>query len=207
MLAGKVSNKSPRFGTFCVSQSIIRVEPDRLIEVTDSFAIVVEIPTLKVKVTLEVRVMSFHILRRISVSRIRSKQRHFQRLGDCSSDFLLNGKDIFQFPIERPRPELDSVASVHEFGHDPHPVALLANRAIQKRAHTQLLTNFPGFLFSVFESERRAATNNFEPSDLSQGCDQFFRQAIRKIFFARIAAQIFKRQNGDSVCYWMMDKF
>ena len=53
----------PRFGTLCVSQSIIGIELDRLIEVSDSFAIVLDIPTLKMEMTLEVSVMRFYVRR------------------------------------------------------------------------------------------------------------------------------------------------
>ena len=41
-LAGEIANNSPRFGTLCISQGIIRVELDRLIEVSDGFAIIFE---------------------------------------------------------------------------------------------------------------------------------------------------------------------
>src|SRR5438445_490084 len=141
--------------------------------------------------------MRFRVLWSTFLSRIRSEQSHFQRLSDRSSDFLLNRKDIFQFAIERSCPELNPVGGVHEFGHDAHPFALFPDRAIQKRAHAQLLTNRPGFLFSVFEPERRAATNHFEPTDLSQSCDQFFRQAIRKIFILRVAAFVDQWKDSD----------
>src|SRR3954454_15588358 len=178
MLAGQVSDIGPRFGSFCVSQSIIRIEPDRLIEVTDSFAMILEIPTLKMEMTLEVRVMRFHVRRRPSLSRIRSEQSYLQRLSDRPGDFLLNGEDIFQFAIERSRPELNSVRSVHEFSYDTYPVALLAHRSIQKGAHTQLFANRLRFLFPVFEAERRAATDDLEPANLRQSRDQFLGQTI-----------------------------
>src|SRR6266446_6757176 len=153
MLADEISNKSPRFGSFCVSQSIIRIESDRLIEVTDSFAIILEIPALKMEMALEVSVMRFHVCRRTVLSGIRSEQSHFQRFSNRSSDFLLNGKDIFQFAIEGSRPQLDSVRSVNQFGNDPYLVPLLAHRAFQKRAYAQLLAYRFRFLMPVFETE------------------------------------------------------
>src|SRR4030095_9486538 len=61
-LAGEIANKNPRFGTFCVSQSITGVEPDRFIEVIHSFAIVLEVPTLKMEMTLEISIVRFHVL-------------------------------------------------------------------------------------------------------------------------------------------------
>ncbi len=121
--------------------------------------------------------MRFHIAGSTSLCRpvLRSEQRDFQRLSDGPSDFFLDSEDIFQFAIERSRPELNSVRSVHECSYDTHSIALLAHRAIQKGAHTQLLTNCFRFFFPVFEAERRAATNDLEPANLSQSCDQFFR--------------------------------
>ena len=47
VLAGEIPNHSPRFGTLGVSQSIIRIELNRLIKVTDSLAKVVEIASLR----------------------------------------------------------------------------------------------------------------------------------------------------------------
>src|SRR4051794_10549756 len=130
------------------------------------------------EMTLEVSIMRFHVRRRTSLSRIRSEQSYFQRLSDRPGDFLLHSEDIFQFAIERARPELNSVRSVHECRYDTHSMALLAHRALQKGAHTQLLTNCFRFFFPVFEAERRAATNHLEPANLRQSCDQFFRQTI-----------------------------
>src|SRR6266498_4308409 len=95
MLTGKVSDKTPGFGTLGVSQGIIGIELDRLIEVTDSFAIVLEIPTLKMEMTLEIRIVRFCIAGSTSLSRpiLRSEQSHFQRLSDRSSDFLLRSEE------------------------------------------------------------------------------------------------------------------
>jgi len=72
--------KDQAFGTFCVSQSIIRIEPDRLIEVADRLAKVFEIATLEMEMALEVRVMRFYTIRRSSFGRpiIRSKQGSLQ---------------------------------------------------------------------------------------------------------------------------------
>src|SRR5205807_5807214 len=86
---------------------------------------------------------------------------------------------------------------VHQFSDNAHAIPLLAHRAFQKRSHSKLLTDRFGFLFSVFEPEGRAATNNFEPADLSQSCDQFFRESIRKIFVLRITTFVKQRQHRD----------
>src|SRR4029077_11294878 len=99
--------------------------------------------------------------------------------------------------MERSRPGLNPVGGVPQFAYDPHPIALLAHRAIQKGAHTQLFTNRSRFFFSVFEPERRATTNNFESAYLSQRRNQFFRQSIRKIFVLWITAFVNQRQHCD----------
>jgi hypothetical protein len=137
VLTGEISNKTPGFGTLGVSQGIIGIEPDRLIEVTDSFAIVLEIPTLKMEMALKIRIVRFYITGSTSLRRtiLRSEQGHFQRLSDCPGDFLLHSENIFQFAVECSRPELNSVGGVHQFGYDPHPITLLAHCPIEKRAH------------------------------------------------------------------------
>ena len=96
-----------------------------------------------------------------------------------------------------PRPQFNSVRGVDEFGNDSHLVALLAHRAFQKRAHTQFLADRLGFLFPVFETKRRTATDDLEVFDLAQSCDQFFRQSIGKIFVLRITAFVKQWQYRD----------
>src|SRR5215471_938640 len=106
MLAGEVANKSPSFGTFCVGQSIIRIELDCLIEVTNSFAIIFEITTLEMEVTLKVSVMCLYTAGSTPLCRpiLCSEQGHFERISNRPGYFLLNCKDIFQLAIERSRP-------------------------------------------------------------------------------------------------------
>src|ERR1700730_18370774 len=79
-VAAEISNQSERFGTLCVSQSIIRVEPSRLIEVADSSAIIFEIASLAMIVTQQISVMRFRVSRRRLGGRslIGTKQSYFQ---------------------------------------------------------------------------------------------------------------------------------
>src|SRR6266481_6540060 len=104
MLACEVSNKTPGFGTLGVSQGIIGIEPDRLIEVTDSFAIVLEIPTLEMEVALKVCVVRFHTRRRsVWDNRIfGAAQCQFQRGRNSIRDFGLHRKYILEFTLKRP---------------------------------------------------------------------------------------------------------
>src|SRR5438093_1456022 len=66
-----------------------------------------------------------------------------------------------------------------------------------RSAHTQLFADSLGFLFLVFETKGRTAADHLEVSDLPQGCDQFLRQSVRKIFVARIAAFVKQWQHCD----------
>src|SRR5215471_15383065 len=101
MLASQVSNKSPRFGPFCISQSIIRIEPDRLIKVTDGFAIILQIPALKMEMPLQVSVVRFHTVGdHLSRFFLRAEQGNPERLSNGPRDFLLNRENIFQFVVK-----------------------------------------------------------------------------------------------------------
>src|SRR6185312_1869994 len=64
-----------------------------------------------------------------------------------------------------------------------------------------------GFLFSIFETKRRAATNDLEVFDLAQSCDQFFRQSIGKIFVSRITAFVKQWQYRDRFLRNLCDRF
>src|SRR5262245_32657872 len=62
-LAGNVTNKSPRFGTLCVNQSIVRIELNCTIEESDGFTVIIDVAALEVEMALEVSVMCFHAVR------------------------------------------------------------------------------------------------------------------------------------------------
>src|SRR5206468_7809736 len=94
-------------------------------------------------------------------------------------------------------PQLRSIRGVNQLGNDPHLVPLLSHGAFEERAYTELLADRFGFLFPVFETKGRAAANYLKISDLTQSCDQFFRQSVGKIFIARIAAFVKQWQDRD----------
>src|SRR5205807_6321454 len=60
-IASKIANQRPRFRTFGISQRVIWIEADRFIVVTNSFAIILEIPTLEIIVAEQISVMRFLI--------------------------------------------------------------------------------------------------------------------------------------------------
>src|SRR5262245_1535325 len=62
-LAGKITNNGPRFRTLCVSQGIIRIELDCTIEVSNGFAIILDVTTLPMEVGLEISIVCFHAVR------------------------------------------------------------------------------------------------------------------------------------------------
>ena len=90
-LAGKVTNNSPRLGTLCVSQGIIRIELDCTIEISNGFTIILDIATLEMEMGLipPVYVTSFRLftavgpLARIWRTPLSSKRVHcFEALAD-----------------------------------------------------------------------------------------------------------------------------
>src|SRR5205814_6587873 len=117
--------------------------------------------------------------------------------GNGLCDFGLDRKNVLKFTIENSRPQLRSIRGVNQLRNNPYFVPLLSNGAFQKRAHTQLFADSLGFLFPVFETKGRTAADHLEVSDLPQGCDQFLRQSVRKIFVARIAAFVKQWQHRD----------
>src|SRR4051812_27055800 len=95
------------------------------------------------------------------------------------------------------RPEFDSVGGVDQFGDNSYPVALFANCPFEQRRNPKFLANRLRFFLSLFKTKGRAATDDFEFSDLCQSGDQFFGKPVRKIFVLWIAALIQQRQNRD----------
>ena len=78
-LAGEVPNHRPRFGTLCVSQGIIRVDIDCPIEVSNGFAIVLDVTAQKMEMALKISVVRLYALRD-HLGRIvsRAEQSHLQ---------------------------------------------------------------------------------------------------------------------------------
>ena len=64
LLTAKIPDLRPRFGTLCIGQGIIRIQPDRLVEVTNSLAIVFEIASLVKIMTQKISIMRFCVCRR-----------------------------------------------------------------------------------------------------------------------------------------------
>jgi hypothetical protein len=122
---------------------------------------------------------------------VRPQQRQLQRCCDGLRDFGLNHEDVLKFTIERLRSQFASICGINQFGHDSHTVPLFAYCAFQQRAHAQFFADlFAILLVVVLETKRRAAADDLELSDLSQGGDQLLRQSIRKILVARITASL-----------------
>src|SRR4051794_27414559 len=69
LLGAQIADDRPCFGALCVSQSIIGIELDCLIEQTDRLAKVLEITALEIKMTLEVSIVRLYALRRSPLSR------------------------------------------------------------------------------------------------------------------------------------------
>ena len=95
----------------------------------------------------------------------------------ASAISCLHVRNIFQLAIERLRPELDPVGRVHQFGYDRTRSPCLRT-VPSKSVLTPSFSPMLSVLLSVLETERRTATNDFEPADLSESCNQFFRQSI-----------------------------
>ena len=62
-LAAKISDQCPRFGTLCICQRIIRIQPDRLIEVSNRFAMIFEIASQEIIMTQEISIVGLCIFR------------------------------------------------------------------------------------------------------------------------------------------------
>ena len=63
-LAAEISDQRPRFGTLGISQGIIGIQPDCLIEVSYRFAKVFEIASLEMIMTEQISIVRFCIFRR-----------------------------------------------------------------------------------------------------------------------------------------------
>ena len=64
MLGAQIADPGPGFSALRISQGVIRIKSNRLIEEADRLAVIFHISPCEIKMALQIRVVRFDILRR-----------------------------------------------------------------------------------------------------------------------------------------------
>ena len=111
-------------------------------------------------------------------------------VGHRDGDLTLDREDISQLPIVRFGPESAAVGGIDQLGDDAHAIALFAHAPFEQVRYSQLLANGPAIVGLSFEKKRRAAADDLEPRNFGENRDQLFREAVREIVIAWVAAGV-----------------
>ncbi len=118
--------------------------------------------------------------------------------GHRDGDLTLNGEDILQLAIVRFGPDGTAIGGIDQLGDDAHAVALSAHAPFEQVRYSQLLTNGPAVVGLSLKKKRRAAADDLEPRNFGENRDQLFREAVREIVIAWVAAGVDQRQHRDA---------
>src|SRR6478672_2647550 len=78
--------------------------------------------------------------------------------------------------------------------------------ALQNMRYPQIISNLTEISFATVIHDTRSA-DDFQVADLGQLGQNVVLHAISKGRVLFLLAEVFKRQNGNSGCYWLPDKF
>src|SRR5262245_10397939 len=95
---------------------------------------------------------------------------------------------------------------VNQLNIHPHLIGRFLDAALEDVRYAKLLRDLakiPGFALIAL---RRSARNYFQICDTSEACQDLVLDAVSEIAIGWVWAEVFKRQNGDSVCYRLPDE-
>src|SRR4030095_10522097 len=129
-----------------------------------------------------------------------------QSFGDLLRDLTLDGKQLVQIAIVLLSPHVCVRACVDQLSVETKMRAGSADAAFQNMRYPQIISDLTEISFATLIHNTRP-TDDFQVGDFGQLGQHVVLHTIheRAVFF--LLAQIFKRQNGDSICYRTTDKF
>src|ERR1700730_7470144 len=117
--------------------------------------------------------------------------------GDPDCDLILQVENIFQGAVETVGPEMRAGFRLDQLRGNPHATGGLAYRAFQHVTNAQ----FAGYPLHIdglpFVREARITGDYEQPTDATEGCDDFLDHPINEIFLLRVAAHVLEREDGN----------
>ena len=127
-------------------------------------------------------------------------------LGNFLRDLTLDCEQIIQIAVVFLGPDVGVRARVDQLRVQVNPITAPACASLQHVRHAKRIADLAHISFAAI-FHHAVPADDFEIADLRQLGQNVVLHAIgkRRVFF--LVAQIFKRQNGDSSCYWLSDQF
>ncbi|GBF31607.1 hypothetical protein MnTg04_01569 [bacterium MnTg04] len=126
------------------------------------------------------------------------QQRHFQCGGHGARDFFLDFENIIELPVISLRPNVITVRHADQLGGNAYLITGFSDTAFEHMIDIELAADFPQVDIPPLVIKRRSPAGDFQVLDVGQHIQQFFGQAIGKIFVLDIRTHADERQDRDA---------
>src|SRR5206468_4002590 len=130
-----------------------------------------------------------------------------QRLRYSFGDLALYAQDVSQVAIVALGPKVGIALGVNQLHIDSHLIRRFLDATLKNVRYSKLPRDVAEIARLALILLGGNGRNDFQVCNASQPRQNFLLNAVREIGVIWIAAQIFKRQNGDSVCYRVTNQF
>src|SRR2546423_343230 len=130
-------------------------------------------------------------------SMLRGRQLELELGDDVARNLILNLKNVLDITVVALRPDLITIAGVHELSADANASIHATDAALEDRLHVEQLSDFTNAQRLSLESESRSSGGDVEAGDSRQRVDDVFGDSVGEVFVVRARAHVGERQHTD----------
>ena len=119
------------------------------------------------------------------------------RCGDARRDLVLQREDVGQLAVVSLCPDMIAGRRVHKLGGDAHPLSALAHASFEHIAHPEIAPHLLHVRRLALVDERRIASDDEEPAQARQRCDDVLGDPVAEIFLLGIAGHVGEGEDCD----------
>ena len=127
----------------------------------------------------------------------RVQELHLQRRDDGPRDLVLHREDVGDLPVVGLRPEVVTVAGVHELGGDADLIAGLADASLEHGCDVELLRDGAHVLVLALEGKGRGAGRYPEIRHLGEEIEQLLGKPVGEVLLLLVGAEVHEGEHGD----------
>ena len=178
---------------------VMPIDRDRLLEQSQGFENLLSRYWIERRKRAQVEIIGAEVGRwpRGGAAHLGRLQGRLHHTGDAYRHLVLKLEYVVKRAVEMVGLQMRAGNRIDQLSADPHPLARLANRALQNIADPQLAPDLFHINDAAFVGEARIAGDDEEPADLRERGNDFLDHAVGEIFLLRVAAHIGERQYRD----------
>ena len=120
-----------------------------------------------------------------------------QHRNDGLGHFVLDREDVVEVAVVALSPQMVARCSLDELGRDTHPIACLANAALDDIGDAEFLSDFADIDRLPLVGERRVTGDDEQRAEPAQLGDDVLGNAVGEVFLLRITTHVRKWQHRD----------